>query len=463
MRFPAASILVLPLTLALVALGPAGSPTPALTKVTALEQQARLRSGGSSTGASASSTGGGSAARVALTDPGVALAAPLRLGGPDAPNYVRALGTLPQATQPLATLVHAVLYRGMLPTETKAAMGLRIAQVNASPYVAAHMLRVLRATAHGRELITALDAPTLGSLAAAAPAQALAVRYADALTRSVHGVLDDQFAETRAVYDDSAIVELTMTVAFFNFFTRYVEALHLPVEPWALDAAASAAPPSPNVPARSLVRVGLISDGEMAATSALAAAARPSPSSGSSTPQNGLGIGIANSQRAMMRSPEIALAWRAFGNATRTDEQVGRDIKLQVSFAVSTANECRYCTLHQVLGLRRLGVDPAKLVAMQKDDSALTPREAVAVKFARRLTSAPGGTTDADYAALKAEFGDRGALEVLLQTCTFAFMNRFTDGLRLPSEDEAVRVYLETYGTAGRHSSELSRGPRTEP
>ena len=25
-------------------------------------------------------------------------------------------------------------------------------------------------------------------------------------------------------------------------------------------------------------------------------------------------------------------------------------------------------------------------------------------------------------------------------------MNRFTDGLRLPSEDEAIRVYQETYG-----------------
>ena len=25
-------------------------------------------------------------------------------------------------------------------------------------------------------------------------------------------------------------------------------------------------------------------------------------------------------------------------------------------------------------------------------------------------------------------------------------MNRLTDGLRLPSEDEAVRVYRETYG-----------------
>jgi hypothetical protein len=25
-------------------------------------------------------------------------------------------------------------------------------------------------------------------------------------------------------------------------------------------------------------------------------------------------------------------------------------------------------------------------------------------------------------------------------------MNRFTDGLRLPSEDEAIKVYQETYG-----------------
>ena len=54
------------------------------------------------------------------------------------------------------------------------------------------------------------------------------------------------------------------------------------------------------------------------------------------------------------------------------------------------ANGCRYCTLHQVMGLRRLGVDPAKLVAMKKDDSALTPKERAAVEFARRLTKSPG-------------------------------------------------------------------------
>ena len=84
---------------------------------------------------------------------------------------------------------------------------------------------------------------------------------------------------------------------------------------------------------------------------------------------------MANSQRAMLRVPGIQQAWRAFGTGFREKATIGRDIQLQVSFAVSTANECRYCTLHQVQGLRGIGVDPVKLQAMRKDDSALTPRE----------------------------------------------------------------------------------------
>ena len=93
-----------------------------------------------------------------------------------------------------------------------------------------------------------------------------------------------------------------------------------------------------------------------------------------------------------------------------------------------------------------LGVSPGKLLEMQKDDKALTPRELTAVIFARKLTRDPASMTDADYAPLRAEFGDRGALEVVLQTCNFAFMNRFTDNLGLPSEDEAVKVYRDVYG-----------------
>jgi hypothetical protein len=55
--------------------------------------------------------------------------------------------------------------------------------------------------------------------------------------------------------------------------------------------------------------------------------------------------------------------------------------------------------------------------------------------------------TDSDWAALSAAFPDKQALSVLLQTCTFAFMNRFTDNLNLPSEEEAIHIYQEVYGT----------------
>jgi hypothetical protein len=107
------------------------------------------------------------------------------------------------------------------------------------------------------------------------------------------------------------------------------------------------------------------------------------------------------------------------------------------------------------LGLRRLGVDPAKLMAMAKDDSALTGRERTAVAFARKITREPAKLTKDDYAALVSEFKEQGALEVLLQSCNFAYMNRFTDGLRLPSEDEAIKTYQETYG---KSFEELRKG-----
>lgn len=377
-------------------------------------------------------------ARVPLADAGLpALDTSLRLGAPTSPNYVRAMSRLPQAAQPLAAMVHAVLYRGALSTETKAAMALRIAQVNGSPYVAAHAMRALRASSAGHAALLVLSSGALGRLS---PPDRAAVSYAESLTRDIHGVTDEDFALARGLFNDSEIVELTIVTAFFNAFTRYAEALRLPVESWAMDTPGPA--PWRGSSAGSRARVALLADDEITAAGAVLAASKETTASA-----GGLGLGMANSQRAMLRAPALGLAWRAYGAALREKETVGRDIKLQVSFAVSWQNQCRYCTIHQVVGLRRLGVDIAKLVAMQKDDSALTPREAVAVRFARTLTTKPGGLTDADYAALTTEFGDLGAFEVLLQVCQFAFMNRFTDGLRLPSEDEAVRIYQETYGS----------------
>lgn len=361
------------------------------------------------------------------------------LGSPETPAFVRALGAVPASVAPMAALPDAVLFKGTLRPEIKAAMGLRIAQVNGSPYVATHMIRVLKGNERGKVLHSALEASAVTRLSTTEQA---ALHYAEALTRTVN-IAPSDFERVAAVFNDSEVVELTMTVCFFNFFTRYTEALNLPVEAWAVDGTMA----WPDRPAASPVkpRVALLADDEIqAAAAALAQANDPN----GPLARQGWNLGMANSQRAMLRVPGIQAAWRAFGTAFREKATVSRDIQLQISFAVSTANECRYCTLHQVLGLRRLGVDPVKLQAMRKDDSALTPRELVAVKFARKVTDRPSGINDEDYAAVKKEFGEAGALEVLLQTCNFAFMNRFTDGLQLPSEDEAIKVYQETYGAS---------------
>ena len=357
-------------------------------------------------------------------------------GSGHVPNYLRALNVKPATVKAFAHLMRTFIYEGELSPALKLAMATRIAQVNRSAYGAAHLTRLLRASgSDGDAMLTRLRSNQLDALP---PAQRLALRWAELQTQDIHGMSEEEFRQLRGYYSDANLVELTFTVCYFNYFTRMVEGLGLPVEPWVLDATQKPAPAPAWSQDRSPARVALLSDATIdAGTGALAAARKPAPG-------GGLGLGMVNSQRAMMQVPALADAWRQFG-AANGDSLVGREILLQVSFAVSMANGCRYCTIHQVVGLRRLGVDPTKLLAMEKDDTALTTREKVAVVFARKLTASPSTVSDADYATLVREFQNQGALEVLLQTCNFSFMNRFTDGLHLPSEDEAIKVYMDVY------------------
>ena len=116
------------------------------------------------------------------------------------PNYLRGLAQIPNAPQTFAQLFKTYLTGGTLAPELKAAMGLRIAQVNQSPYVAAHVLRLLRASESGAKMVDCLKGDKLSDLA---PAEQLAIRYAELLTRDVHGITDAEFAKTRAQFNDA--------------------------------------------------------------------------------------------------------------------------------------------------------------------------------------------------------------------------------------------------------------------
>ena len=342
------------------------------------------------------------------------------------PDYLKAVaGASPEQATRLARLVRVVIFGGTLPASLKLAMGNQIAQQCQARYALAHVQRLARAVG-GSE-----------------PRTALAVRYAADLTRDVHGVSDELFNTIHTRFNDAQVVELTMVTCFFNYFSRLTIGLGVAPEPWL--GATSPSCPKQEISELTVARVALASDAELAmAAGLLERAKNPAASS--------LGIALANSQRAMVRVPDIHEAWMGGWTAARPAGSpappplVTRTTMLQVSLAVSQANGCRYCVLHQVQGLRRQGVEVGKLLALQKSDSALSPDEKAAVDFARKLTKAPGALMEEDRLALQMFFPGAAAFEVLHQTCRFAFMNRFTDGLRLPSEDEAVKTYREVYG-----------------
>jgi AhpD family alkylhydroperoxidase len=370
------------------------------------------------------------------------------------PNYLRILSTRPETAGAFAHLIKTAVFEGAVAPEIKMEMGLRIAQMHNNAYVATHLQRWMRARPQGTQWLQRLDSST----AKFSESETLALDYARDLTRNIHGVDDPGFRQLRQIYNEEQIVEMTLTVCFFNYFTRLTAGHQLDVESWALQNPVAKLAEMKRYEAPT-ARVSLISDAEVeafantpapAATTAtpiIPTATAATPAVAATDTRNSLGIRVANSRRAMMRAPGFGTAWFDYWKQVRAEPTLPRELMLQVSFAVSMVNGCRYCTLHQVQGLRRLGVDPARLVAMKKDDSALSARELVAVNFARKMTRSPQSITAADYQKLEVEFGARGAQEVLLQTCAFNFMNRFTDGLNLPSEDEAIHTYREVYGT----------------
>lgn len=247
------------------------------------------------------------------------------------PNYARGLALLPKSAKPFAETFKAYLYNGTIAPEIKMAMGVRIAQIYGSAYPAVHLQRLLRASERGQKLLTALQANN----STMTRQEQSALHFAEVLTRDVQGLNEADFAVARGQFNDSQIVELTMTTCFFNYFLRYCEGANLPVEKWALEepiarinAAKYVAPPA---------RVAIVSDEQMSAVTETLANAQAQ----ARNPQ-GLGIGIANSQRAFLLVPDITKAWRAYTTTSREYNSVNREIKLHVSFAISMVNGCRY-------------------------------------------------------------------------------------------------------------------------
>ena len=67
----------------------------------------------------------------------------------------------------------------------------------------------------------------------------MALLYATAVSTNAAGIEDSEYRHVRALFDDSQMVELTLSVCFFNYFTRIANAFNLPVESWSMAFAAT--------------------------------------------------------------------------------------------------------------------------------------------------------------------------------------------------------------------------------
>jgi uncharacterized peroxidase-related enzyme len=142
------------------------------------------------------------------------------------PNFFQALGRDPQAIEAQINLGGALLRDGALPAALKEQIMLVVSGINSSSYCIATHLELLRRLgvekALGKKLaVNYPSAPVSGRDMAL-------FRFADKLTRHPDDIEEsDAGAMRQAGWEDAALVEAVLTVAWANFINRVALGLGL--------------------------------------------------------------------------------------------------------------------------------------------------------------------------------------------------------------------------------------------
>ena len=116
-----------------------------------------------------------------------------------------------------------------------------------------------------------------------------------------------------------------------------------------------------------------------------------------------------------------------------------------VAVVVSASNECEYCVNHHTESLRHFLDEEETLSLLATADGleTLEPRLSNVVRYAEKLTSAPGAMTESDLGELRAEgLSDSDILDLTLVVAYFNFVNRIAVGLGVEFSDDEKTGYL---------------------
>ncbi|MGB7242428.1 MAG: peroxidase-related enzyme [Sulfitobacter sp.] len=113
---------------------------------------------------------------------------------------------------------------------------------------------------------------------------------------------------------------------------------------------------------------------------------------------------------------------------------------------VSRLNDCDYCEAHHFAGMKRLLRDDARadkvraaIAARDIDAAPLDARQKQAMRYAQKLTQAPGAMVESDVTSLRdAGFDDGQILEINQVTSYFAYANRTVLGLGCSTRGDVI-------------------------
>ena len=144
------------------------------------------------------------------------------------PNMFKALSNVPDLVLGVAAFLHGLMGDGALRGWYKELISTRVASLNDCEYcVSAHRHLAARRGASAQQ-VASYNNYESGPFTEKEKA---GFRYADLLHVSGHAVDDASFAALRRHFNSQEIIELTAVASAFEFFTRMITALHIPVTP----------------------------------------------------------------------------------------------------------------------------------------------------------------------------------------------------------------------------------------
>jgi uncharacterized peroxidase-related enzyme len=147
--------------------------------------------------------------------------------------------------------------------------------------------------------------------------------------------------------------------------------------------------------------------------------------------------------RTIASAPWLAMCFLPI-NATAQRQwpgtRISGRIKELVVIKTSHVNGCKYCYAHNTALGEAAGISHDEIVEISSDDylksETLSAAEKAAVRWAEAMTLNQAAADDVLFAELKRHFSDGEIVEVSMVCAMFNMINRLTDSLRVPIEEQ---------------------------